>query len=188
LASYIVTTIADENDSGASVDTPLGTGLSLREAITLANANPGADTIAFADGFGEAFENGGTIYLTQGTQLETTGDVTIDGDVDGDGKGDVTIDANSAVGQDDATSRVLLVSAGTARIDGLTITAGYAVNGGGIYVDSGAALELTSSTVSDNEAVVKGGGLYNSGTMTVTDSTVSGNYTAIEAVGSTTAA
>jgi len=56
---------------------PLGTGLSLREAIVLANANPGTDLITFAHGMGDAFEGGGTIYLTLGTELHIGSDITI---------------------------------------------------------------------------------------------------------------
>jgi len=41
-----ITTTADEDDSGATVGSPGQTGLSLREAVTLANSTPGAQTIA----------------------------------------------------------------------------------------------------------------------------------------------
>jgi len=44
-----VTTSADEVDSGATSDAPLGTGLSLREALLLAAQNPGPDVIRFAE-------------------------------------------------------------------------------------------------------------------------------------------
>ena len=48
MAQFIVTTDIDENDGGATVANPGGQGLSLREAIALANAAPGADEIVFA--------------------------------------------------------------------------------------------------------------------------------------------
>lgn len=115
MANYVVTTIADEIDAMASVASPGGSGLSLREAIILTNANPGADTITFASGMGEAFEGGGAIVLTNG-QLRATGEVTIDGDVDGDGRPDVTIDAQM-------NSRVLETSADT-TLRGLVLTNG----------------------------------------------------------------
>ena len=63
----------------------------------------------------------------------------------------------------------------TADISGLTITDGY-VNGtnsgGGIYNDG--TLTITDCTLSGNSAEV-GGGISNSGTLTVTSSTISGN-------------
>jgi len=43
----VVTTAEDEEDASATADDPLGTGLSLREAILLANAQPGHQTISF---------------------------------------------------------------------------------------------------------------------------------------------
>ena len=45
--AIVVTTAADENDSGATPGSPGGTGLSLREAILYANGRAGRDTITF---------------------------------------------------------------------------------------------------------------------------------------------
>jgi hypothetical protein len=71
--------------------------------------------------------------------------------------------------------RILTVGTGaTVGISGLTLTGGFLSDGGGIF-NSG-TLNLTESTVSGNSAWY-GGGLVNAGTMTVTDSTVSGNWT-----------
>ena len=74
-----------------------------------------------------------------------------------------------------------------ARIDGLSITGGNAdgsflgfghderSSGGGIYSDSG-TLTITNSTLSGNSAGYDGGGIYSSfGTLMVTNSTLSGN-------------
>ena len=46
-ATLVVTTAQDENDSGATVQNPGGTGLSLREAINIANASAGMQAIGF---------------------------------------------------------------------------------------------------------------------------------------------
>src|SRR2546429_7864413 len=46
--NFVVTTLADENDPAATVASPGGGGLSLREALALAAGNPGPDSIAFA--------------------------------------------------------------------------------------------------------------------------------------------
>src|SRR5438034_224090 len=74
-------------------------------------------------------------------------------------------------------SRVFKVDASvTASISGLTITAGNvaAGNGGGLY-NSG-TLTLTSCTVSGNFAADNGGGIYNGfGTATLTNCTLSDN-------------
>ena len=61
---------------------PGGAGLSLREALALANADADADTIVFA--------SAGTLTLTNG-ELGITTDVTIDGDIDGNGTADITV-------------------------------------------------------------------------------------------------
>jgi PKD repeat protein len=70
----LVTTAADENDSGATPGTPNGTGLSLREAINYANATAGKQSILVPSGF--------TIAL--GSQLPSPTD-TAGVDIVGDG-------------------------------------------------------------------------------------------------------
>ena len=167
MAIYVVNTTSDENDIGATAAMPLGTGLSLREAIVLSNAAAGADTITFASGVGEAFEGGGSITLG-GTRLEISSDITIDGDLNDDATPDVTIDAN-------ALSGVLYVSSGNSTIDGLHITDGNTSFGGGILV-SGATLAVNNSTVDNNAASARSGGIYNQGGyLTLNNTTVSGN-------------
>jgi hypothetical protein len=47
---FPISTTADENDAGATVGDPGQTGLSLREAITLANSTPGSQTIGLDSG------------------------------------------------------------------------------------------------------------------------------------------
>lgn len=71
--------------------------------------------------------------------------------------------------------RVMLVNAGvTTSITGLNIANGYtAVGGGGIY--NNGTLTMTDCTISGNNAGTFGGGIANNGIMVVVDSTVSGN-------------
>ncbi|MEE9202242.1 MAG: hypothetical protein V3U31_03480, partial [Dehalococcoidia bacterium] len=61
-------------------------------------------------------------------------------------------------------------------ISGVTVQNGAGGDGGGIW--NLGTLTLTNSTVSDNSAVTQGGGIYNQGTLTLTNVTVSGNRTA----------
>ena len=56
-----------------------------------------------------------------------------------------------------------------------TVTGNTARDGGGIYVDSTGTLELDNSTVNANTADSKGGGIRNSGTATIVNSTFVGN-------------
>ncbi len=61
----------------------------------------------------------------------------------------------------------------TATINGLTITDGTADYGGGIY--NLGTLTVADSTISENSASNQGGGIRSYGTLTVVDSTISGN-------------
>ena len=101
--TYIVTTLIDENDAGATVGTPGGTGLSLREAVALANTTAGDDTIVF-----HASLAGGTLRLTSTIEISAAETLTIDGDTNDNGTPNITITGD--VGGDDTT------------IDGTSIT------------------------------------------------------------------
>ena len=105
LTDFLVTTLADEAFDGTeSNSNGDGAGLSLREAIGLANANGGVagqtgendgDTISFAPGLA-----GGTINLSFPLgELDITDDVIIDGNVLGSR---ITINAGD-------TSRILIL-------------------------------------------------------------------------------
>ena len=174
-----------------------GGGLSLREALALAAADPlSHDTITFAEAL-----DGGTLTLTQG-ELVVEGNVTIDGNSDNDAAA-ITIDGDGA-------SAVLHVYSGVVALNGLTITGGYAdygagvsvgsyifggyadvtvsnstisnnsaEYGGGISVDTGSVLRLINSTVSYNQADIGGGiAVAYGATLTAINTTISGNSVA----------
>ena len=89
-----------------------------------------------------------------------------------------------------ATSATAAASTTSARSRSPTVPsrairrASVSGNGGGIY--NGGTLTLTNSTVSGNTAwATRGGGIYNSGTLTLTNSTVSGNTAHATAAAST---
>ena len=153
---------------------------SLREAIAYANEVDDADgdgssndTITFDE---DVFGAGATIYTGGNNQLVISSDITIEGDVDGDGKSDVTIDANSGEGLDDASNRVVIVTEGTSAFEHLVITGGNAnFSGAGIRVNSGATLAIADSTIADNHTSGSGGGISNSGTILLTNTTLSAN-------------
>jgi hypothetical protein len=73
-----------------------------------------------------------------------------------------------------------VVSGPTVVLTGLTITNGLAVEGGGIF--NNGTLTLTNATVRDNSTPyvygASGGGISNSGTLTLENTTVSGNSAA----------
>jgi CSLREA domain-containing protein len=156
----------------------------LREAITAANsdtasgatagecaAGAGADTIIFTADY--------TITLVVIQLPAVTSELTITGN----GAANSIIQANAA--PNTAVSRVFQMTAtGNLTLDGVTVRHGrcYPIPrggdcgaislGGGIY-NAGGTLTVTNSTISGNS----GGGIYNDagGMVTVTDSTLSGN-------------
>jgi uncharacterized repeat protein (TIGR01451 family) len=72
------------------------------------------------------------------------------------------------------TPNVYLDISGVIIQHGNAAVAGVDPNGGGIFVSSG-TVNVSDSTLSGNTATGYGGGIYNAGTMTLTNSTVSGN-------------
>jgi hypothetical protein len=138
-------TVTNTNDSGPG---------SLRQAI--ADALPG-DEIQFDPSLDRQ-----PIVLASG-QLDIDKDLTLAGR----GPERTIIDANRQ-------SRVVFIESGmTVTISGVTITAGAAGRGGGIYNDDG-DLHVENSTISSNSAEwTQGGGIYNyRGSLTVSHSTI----------------
>ncbi|MBL4836133.1 MAG: DUF4347 domain-containing protein [Kordiimonadaceae bacterium] len=168
-AAFTVTTLLDSGDDltvtgDLAAETADGGGLSLREALLLSNAASGADTINFDS---TVFAGGQTIALNQATgELAVTDSVTINGDIDGDNKADVTIDANY-------NTRIFNITGGTSTRNALTILDGGSSGGGGIAVSGGTtALTLANSTVTGGEGATGGVGLHatSGADVTITDS------------------
>ncbi len=151
LSAYTVTNALD---SGAG---------SLRDAIGLANANAGADTIDFD---GTYFNQARTITFGSGAaDMEVTDALTITGP----GESLLTIDANSE-------DRIFSITADDVTISDMTLVNGDADVGGAINIVSGADdVAIEDLTITDSVASVSGGGLFIGGTgATVTDTTISG--------------
>lgn len=163
MAVITVTTASDVVDAGDGET-------SLREAIVQANASGGADTITF-----DASLDGSTLVLSQG-QLVVSDAVTIDGDRNGDGVADVTLQAG-------AGARLFQVDNVSATFDGLTLTGGNATGSGGAIFASGAsaAVNVQNSTISGNTASGSGGAIfsYSGSSVTITGSTISGNSASV---------
>ena len=177
MANYTVTTTDDTGvnttvTGDLAAETADGGGLSLREAVLLANASYGSDTIEF-----DASLSGATITLS-GTEIAITDRIVIDGDIDNDKAPDITIDA-------DGDSRVFNATSVTAvtTLTGLTITGGYtaannAVGGG---VRSVAKLYVNDSVITGNSTQnlgSHGGGIYATNALTLNNTVVSYNSTA----------
>jgi len=156
-----VFTVSSLSDAGAG---------SLREAITMANGNGGADTINFSVN--------GTIDLV--SQLPT---ITDDLTITGPGANLLTIDAGDGTDNTFNTGdgfRIFNIDDGIGTqldvtLSGLTLTGGDVSDMGGAILNR-ENLAVTSSTISGNSTGSAGGGIDNSfGTLTITGSTISGN-------------
>jgi len=175
---------------------PSGPG-SLPQAVLDANSVAGADTINFD---ASVFTGGdaslirltnGELNITESLTISAPSSlgVTITGDANGD---DITTTGNitdvsasfggTAGAADDLlddNSRVLnfTASSGDLALEGLTITGGRSTgdifSGGGI--NARGSLTLIDSTVSGNSVGSRGGGIYSSSSLTLTNSTVSEN-------------
>ncbi|MBD2678252.1 MULTISPECIES: choice-of-anchor Q domain-containing protein [Nostoc] len=145
-------TVSNTQDSGSG---------SLRQAISQANTSAGLDIINFDGLFADDIAD---LITLGGSSLVITDDLSIKGT----GADLLTVSGNNA-------SRVFEIGSGvTVEIEGLTIDNGNSGEGGGIY-NSG-SLTLSNSTVSGSQAS-QGGGIYNasSGIMTVIKSIISAN-------------
>ncbi|MEM6623817.1 MAG: choice-of-anchor Q domain-containing protein [Pseudomonadota bacterium] len=177
--TLVVTTLEDEAFDSSVPNALDGSGLSLREAIEIANRNPGADTITF-----DASLSGGTIYLSTLTDMDITESLTIDGDLDNNGTADITIDADSAANADNAASRHFDIhNAASLTVDGLVLrdgdTTAGAQGGGSIRAGSGTHLTLTNTTITNNTSG-SSGALYmqaGPGVLNITGSTITNNTT-----------
>lgn len=153
MAVFVVT---NTNDSGAG---------SLRAAVEAADAAAGADTVRFHKSL-----KGQTIVLTSGG-ISIDSEMTINGDVNKDGKADVTISGNNS-------SNIFFMSSylADATVRSLDLTQGYAGVGGAIYVYGDAKLKVVNSTLSGNAASYGGaiGTMY--GDVTIVNSLITGNF------------
>ena len=178
--------------------------LSLREAVALANDLSGANTITFDS---TVFTGGAaSLIRLRGGELQITESLTIDGSsgtdvvISGDADGNDTpvsgtfitdVDASNAAGTLSDNSRVInfIAGSGDLTLNNLTITGGRAATtdfegGGGIRFGNSAlsgTLTIDQSTVSGNTSTAfggAGGGISaGSGAVTISRSSVFGNST-----------
>ena len=170
----IVTTTNDTNDGTPGCDSNGDVPCSLRDAMTIAQTAPyisGAD-IGFASGVT------GTIDLSVvNTPLATISGVL---DLVGPGANNLTVSGGNSANVDAIFA--LTSATANATISGLTIANGHAsinssnclVEAGGLCTNSG-TLTVSNSTVSGSSSGLAGGITNGAGTLMVINSTVSGN-------------
>ena len=156
LSNFTVTTASDVVDGSDGL-------LSLREAVTLAEADAVADTITFGDGSaiagGTNFTDStpDTITLTGG-QMKILNPVTITGS----GASLLTLDGNDASRIFQFGDPIPFSAVFQATLSGVTLTRGRANQGGAINVTS-TDLTLEDSVLTGNTATSAGGALWTYG-------------------------
>lgn len=171
--TFTVDTLVDENDGDYTEG-----DLSLREAIALSNAQPGADLINFA-----AALSGGTINLNAALgQMVISDPMTIDA---GDLIGPLTVNAATADPTPSLKNgdgiRAIRVDNSNAALQINVVIEGIAFVGGDVNGDGGAlysAENLTLKFVSlmESSATGNGGGLYHrDGSLAIENSTLANN-------------
>lgn len=167
---YIVSTLEDELDATPGD----GDGLSLREAVALANMSAGADVIRF-DVAGFIRLSRGEIAITDEVSIEGDGVITISGDAAGndvtDGGGVTDIHATALENLDD-NSRIFDVAAH----EGETVLSGLAITGGRTQ-----GLQDFDRSTGRSIENLSGGGLRTEASLTLEDVLVAGNSTAARA-------
>jgi len=160
---------------------------------TLANANDG-DTVVFA----RSLKNN-TIMLPGSSQLNIDKNITLNGDVDGDKKPDITINGVGRVrlfkigGGAEVTLKSLnllrgsatregggILNDGTLTISKCTFNGNWVAAGSGGAISNRGTLTISESTFIDNESygvilVSTGGAIMNRGTATISKSTFNYN-------------
>jgi len=187
-------TVSNLADTGVSGDG------SLRGEVKAANANPGADTIAFASGLSGLIVINGSGFVIEDSV-----------DIEGPGPDQITVEQNAS---NHRVFQIKLAEPGAVAIAGLTLRGGNTSGSGGdiqnapgptstltvsncrvIYgfaeqqgggIDSfGQPLIVRSSVVSENEAM-GGGGVRAGGSgtpFTIEDSTIAGNIAGVDGGG-----
>ncbi len=177
----VVSTAVDDNDG----DHTFG-DLSLREALSRAAAQAGADMIVFR-------------HTLEGQTITLGSELTVDSQVDVVGRGAdlLTVSGNNAVRIFNVSSGVTakirdlkiangnyasgyggaVVTAGNLTLTGVEIVNSTSQAGGAIYANGG-TLSVVSSTLANNYGQYVGGAVYlNGATTTFTNSTISNNGT-----------
>ena len=167
--TLIVNTTIDENDGSATI----GSGLSLRDAVTIANQSPNTPYIIKLKS-GTTYELTYVNDTTTGDRsLKTKGTITIETD----GTALASIVNNASYKPPIRWMDYNSIISNSSKL-GVTLNNLYISSKGGgrgIYNSSNGILTLTNSTITGNTANVGGGGIYNDGTLTLTNSTISGN-------------
>lgn len=168
---FLVSTAVDESFDGGSLtaETIDGAGLSLREAIGLANANGGAPGSGEGDGDTIAFDP--FVFLLSTPQIELGSELVISDDLTIDGS--IPLGRSTPLGQalldgGSATRLIRIETAGApgsgaVALENLQLIGGaHAERGGAILIEAGSEVSLAQLSVA-NCSAADGGAVFNDG-------------------------
>jgi CSLREA domain-containing protein len=173
-AHYLEVNTTADTDDGLCRALGTGNGCTLREAITAANAENGAELITFAP----SLTSGGAATITLLTALPAlASDMTIAG------PGATLLTIQRSPAGDAPDFRIFTISAGKViSMSAFTISSGRVIGGGpgnlgGNFFNDHGILTITNCTIRNANG---GGAIYNlSGTLVINDSLVTGNNSGI---------
>ncbi|MFO1065398.1 MAG: choice-of-anchor Q domain-containing protein [Pirellulales bacterium] len=190
-STIVVNNVGDELFPATDVVT-------LRKALQLADSMPGRNTITF-----DLPASQRTIRLSQGLPLLIQSDVSIVGPTDGTSLTVTEADSSPHVrlvtvaAQSNATISDLMLTggiqsagdggniynSGQLTLERVTLAGGEATigYGGAVFNAVGATIRLRNVTVSGNSSGAAGGGIYNSGSLISTNSTITENTSTVGA-------
>jgi len=174
LTKLVVTTALDDagNASNCTPQATAGTGTDASCSLRDALAFAAAESTGSISFSSTAFATPQTITLGPAGTLNVPSNTIVAGPTSGSGP---TL-ANLVTISGANTYTVFTIDSGVtgSSISGLSITAGNNPQSGGGIVNDG-TLTITNSTISGNQTAGIGGGVYNNGTLALTNTTISGN-------------
>ena len=191
---YVITQ-ADQTQGDNTINFAVTGTITLNSALPdLGNTNgvtdiegPGASSLTVARSSAAGTSDFSVFTVDSSVTANLTG-LTISGGLSASGGGienegtltvtNSTIDNNSAYSNSYGMGGGGIYNNGTLMVTNSTIDNNSSGFGGGIYnnYNNGTSLlTVTNSTIDDNEATGEGGGIYNAGTLTVTNSTIAYN-------------
>ncbi len=200
-STAFTTNMAD--DYGGGIDNDEG-DVTLNASTFTSNSSDGGGAIrndgTLTINAGSAFNTnaannlgwGGAIYNKSGTTLIINAS-SFDGNTSNDtggairNQGDLTVNAGSSFDGNSAVEYggAIYNTGGTVDLTGVQITNNIATSkdAGGVYVNSSGSLTITDSTLSGNDSGRRGGGIWSGGGVTLTDVHITNNTAVVEGGG-----
>ena len=152
-----------------------GAGIYNTGTLTVTNSNLTGNIAFFGGGI---FNNGGTMSVNSTSLLENNAGIT-GGGLYNAASGSMTVRNSTLAGNFASAGGGIHNESGSVLVTGSTLMQNYTNDpngiGGGILNGPGAVMTVVNTTLAGNITDYLGGGIYNRGTLTLNNSTLSGN-------------